>query len=162
LGWNRNSPAALPTNRIGDVQRITPSLEKLCVPTRVVIDIGDTIGIRTRLIDLGGIRMFDLKPTLAESGSYLVQKRIFDVAFSLLFLFLTLPITIPIALAIKLSSRGPIFFLQERVGLNGRVFRMFKIPDHAVGRPRRMRYAMDIRERSAPDKRRRFSQEDEL
>jgi len=141
---------ALPTNRIGEVQRITPSLEKLCVPTRVVIDLGDTVGIRTRLIDLGGIRMFDLKPTLAESGSYLVQKRIFDVAFSVLFLFLTLPITIPIALAIKLSSRGPIFFVQERVGLNGRVFRMFKFRTMRLG----SREECDTRWTSANDPRR--------
>jgi Undecaprenyl-phosphate glucose phosphotransferase len=141
---------ALPPNRISDVQKITPSLEKLCVPTRVVIDLGDTVGIRTRLIDLGGIRMLDLKPTLAESGSYLVQKRIFDVMFSVLFLLLTLPITIPIALAIKLASRGPIFFVQERVGLNGRVFRMFKFRTMRLG----SREECDTRWTSANDPRR--------
>jgi hypothetical protein len=80
------------------------------VPTRVVIDLGENVGVRSRLIDLGGICMLDLQPTLAESGSYLVQKRIFDIAFSALFLLFTLPITIPIALAIKLSSAGPVFF----------------------------------------------------
>lgn len=117
---------ALPSSRISDVRRITPALEKLCVPTRVVIDLGETVGVRSRLIDLGGIRMLDLQPTLAESGSYLVQKRIFDIAFSALFLLFTLPITIPIALAIKLTSPGPVFFVQERVGLNGRVFKMLK------------------------------------
>jgi Undecaprenyl-phosphate glucose phosphotransferase len=141
---------ALPPNRISDVQKVTPSLEKLCAPTRVVIDLGDTVGVRTRLIDLGGIRMLDLKPTLAESGSYLVQKRIFDVAFSVLFLLLTLPITIPIALAIKLSSRGPIFFVQERVGLNGRVFRMFKFRTMRLG----SREECDTRWTSANDPRR--------
>jgi Undecaprenyl-phosphate glucose phosphotransferase len=117
---------ALPSARISDVRRITPSLEKLCVPTRVVIDLGDNVGVRNRLIDLGGIRMLDLQPTLAESGSYLFQKRILDIVFSALFLLATLPITVPIAIAIKLSSPGPIFFVQDRVGLNGRVFRMLK------------------------------------
>lgn len=124
---------ALPSGRIGDVQKVTPSLEKLCVPTRVVIDLGENVGVRNRLIDLGGIRMLDLQPTLAESGSYLVQKRIFDIVFSALFLLLTLPITIPIALAIKLTTRGPLFFVQERVGLNGRVFRMFKFRTMRTG-----------------------------
>src|SRR5580704_3447815 len=75
---------ALPAARLSDVQGISPSLEKLCVPTRVVIDLGDGVGIRDRLIDLGGIHMLDLRPTLAETGSYLFQKRIFDVAFSIL------------------------------------------------------------------------------
>lgn len=124
---------ALPPSRIGDVQKVTPSLEKLCVPTRVVIDLGESVGVRSRLIDLGDIRMLDLQPTLAESGSYLVQKRIFDVAFSLVFLLSTLPLTIAIAIAIKLTSCGPVFFVQDRVGLNGRVFRMIKFRTMRLG-----------------------------
>jgi len=117
---------ALPAARLSDVQKVAPALEKLCVPTRVVIDLGDGVGIRDRLIDLGGIHMLDLRPTLAETGPYLFQKRAFDVALSLLIVSVTLPISLLIALAIKATSRGPVFFIQERVGLNGRVFRMLK------------------------------------
>jgi Undecaprenyl-phosphate glucose phosphotransferase len=117
---------ALPAGRLNDVQEIAPLLERLCVPTRVVIDLGEGVVLRDRLIDLGGFHMLDLRPSLAETGSYLFQKRIFDVAFSIVVLLLTLPITLLIAAAIKLGSRGPVFFVQNRVGLNGRVFRMFK------------------------------------
>jgi Undecaprenyl-phosphate glucose phosphotransferase len=124
---------ALPPSRLNDLQNIAPTLEKLCVPTRVVIDLGDGVVLRDRLIDLGGIRMLDLRPTLAESGPYLVQKRIFDIAFSVFILVLTLPLTVLIALSIRLTSRGPVFFIQDRVGLNGRVFRMFKFRTMNVG-----------------------------
>jgi len=124
---------ALPAARLKDVQKIAPLLEKLCVPTRVVIDLGEGVVLRDRLIDLGGFHMLDLRPTLAETGSYLFQKRIFDVSFSFLILLLTLPITLFIALAVKLGSRGPIFFAQNRVGLNGRVFRMLKFRTMQVG-----------------------------
>ncbi|MFY9950871.1 MAG: exopolysaccharide biosynthesis polyprenyl glycosylphosphotransferase, partial [Candidatus Sulfotelmatobacter sp.] len=124
---------ALPAARLSEVQKIAPVLEKLCVPTRVVVDLGEGIVLRDRLIDLGGIHMLDLRPTLAETGPYLFQKRIFDVGFSLLILLLTLPFTLLIALAIKLGSRGPVFFIQDRVGLNGRVFRMFKFRTMKVG-----------------------------
>jgi len=124
---------ALPAARLSEVQKIAPVLEKLCVPTRVVIDLGEGIVMRERLIDLGGIHMVDLRPTLAESGPYLFQKRIFDVAFSVAVLLVTLPITLLIALAIKLGSPGPVFFVQDRVGLNGRVFRMFKFRTMRVG-----------------------------
>jgi Undecaprenyl-phosphate glucose phosphotransferase len=124
---------ALPPKRLSDVQKITGSLEKLCAPTRVVIDLGETVGIRNRLINLGGIQMLDLRSTLAETGSYLFQKRVFDVVFSLIFLLFTLPVTIAIALAIKLTSRGPIFFVQDRIGLNGRVFRMIKFRTMKLG-----------------------------
>jgi Undecaprenyl-phosphate glucose phosphotransferase len=124
---------ALPASRLNDIHTIAPTLEKLCVPTRVVIDLGDGVVLRDRLIDLGGIRMLDLRPSLAESGPYLVQKRIFDIAFSIVVLLLTLPLTLLIALSIRLSGKGPIFFVQERVGLNGRVFRMFKFRTMKVG-----------------------------
>jgi Undecaprenyl-phosphate glucose phosphotransferase len=124
---------ALPAARLNEVEKIAPVLEKLCVPTRVVIDLGQGIVLRDRLIDLGGFHMLDLRPTLAETGPYLFQKRMFDVGFSLLVLLLTLPITLLIALAIKLGSRGPVFFVQDRVGLNGRVFRMFKFRTMRVG-----------------------------
>lgn len=124
---------ALPAGRLSDVQQIAPALEKLCVPTRLVIDLGEGIAIRDRLIDLGGIHMLDLRPTLAETGPYLFEKRIFDIAFSLFIIFLTLPVSLAIAVAIKFSSPGPIFFVQERVGLNGRVFRMLKFRTMRVG-----------------------------
>jgi Undecaprenyl-phosphate glucose phosphotransferase len=124
---------ALPTGRLSDVQNVAPALEKLCVPTRVVVDLGEGVAVRDRLIDLGGIHMLDVQPTLAESGPYLFEKRIFDIAFSILILLITLPISLLIALAIKFSSPGPIFFLQERVGLNGRVFRMLKFRTMRLG-----------------------------
>jgi len=126
---------ALPAARLIDVQKIAPALEKLCVPTRVVIDLGEGVELRDRLIDLGGFHMLDLRPSLAETGSYLFQKRIFDAGFSLLILLVTLPVTMLIALAITLESRGPVFFGQDRVGLNGRVFRMFKFRTMQVGSP---------------------------
>lgn len=124
---------AVPPRRLNEVQNITGSLEKLCAPTRVVIDLGESVGIRNRLINLGGIQMLDLRSTLAETGSYLFQKRVFDVVFSLFFLLFTLPVTIPIAIAIKLTSWGPIFFVQERVGLNGHIFRMIKFRTMKLG-----------------------------
>ena len=124
---------ALPAGRLSDVQRVAPALEKLCVPTRVVIDLGEGVGVRDRLIDLGGIHMLDLRPTLAETGPYLFEKRIFDIALSILIMLATLPISLVIMAAIKLSSHGPIFFVQERVGLNGRVFRMLKFRTMRMG-----------------------------
>ena len=141
---------ALPAVRLSDVQKIAPALEKLCVPTRVVIDLGEGVGIRDRLIDLGDIHMLDIQPTLAETGPYLVQKRIFDISFSVLILLLTSPIALLVALAIKLTSPGPVFFSQERVGLNGRVFRMYKFRTMRMGG----REESDTRWTSASDPRR--------
>ncbi|MBZ6378679.1 sugar transferase [Pacificimonas flava] len=59
---------------------------------------------------------------LGSSSLSLFAKRVFDVSASLLLLLLTSPILILAALAVKLSSRGPIFYRQERVGQLGRTF----------------------------------------
>ena len=53
-------------------------------------------------------------------------KRLFDVVISLLILIVTLPVCIVIAVAIKLDSKGPLFFKQERCGLNGKAFTIVK------------------------------------
>ena len=53
-------------------------------------------------------------------------KRAMDIAISASTLAVLSPVMLLVALAIKLDSKGPVFFIQERVGLNGRTFRMFK------------------------------------
>jgi len=53
-------------------------------------------------------------------------KRGFDILVSSLLLLLTLPLTLVAAIAIKIDSPGPIFYRQERVGLNGRIMRIVK------------------------------------
>ena len=56
----------------------------------------------------------------------MVLKRVCDVIGSALGLILLLPFFIVIAVVIRLESRGPVFFRQERVGQGGRTFRIFK------------------------------------
>jgi sugar transferase (PEP-CTERM system associated) len=53
-------------------------------------------------------------------------KRGFDLVFSALILVLTSPIMLLTAFAVTLESRGPVFYRQERVGLNGKVFKVIK------------------------------------
>ncbi len=53
-------------------------------------------------------------------------KRLFDIFFSLLGLIILSPALILIAILIKLNSAGPVFFRQERVGKNGRIFKIYK------------------------------------
>lgn len=59
-------------------------------------------------------------------------RRVGDVLISLLLLFLTLPLMLCVALLIKFESAGPVFYRQERVGLNGRVFTLFKFRSMSV------------------------------
>ena len=58
---------------------------------------------------------------------YLKFKRLFDFFISFAILLLLFPLFIIVAVLIKLDSKGPIFYLQSRVGENGRVFRIYKL-----------------------------------
>jgi len=55
-----------------------------------------------------------------------MTKRLFDIIFSILGLIILLPVFIIVSILIKVDSSGPIFFLQERVGLHGKYFKIIK------------------------------------
>ena len=63
------------------------------------------------------MQMLDLTRTPADSLDYALLKRVFDVAFSLTVLVLTAPLLILITALVRLTSPGPIFFEQDRVGM---------------------------------------------
>lgn len=67
----------------------------------------------------------------------MIAKRVFDLLASALGLLALAPLLLGIALAIKLDSRGPVFFRQERVGRGGRLFRIHKFRTMAVDAERR-------------------------
>lgn len=53
-------------------------------------------------------------------------KRFFDIVFSVFALIVFSPIMVTVAVGIKLSSKGPVFYIQERIGKKGKVFKMIK------------------------------------
>jgi len=81
---------------------------------------------RFRPQDLNGRTLLYVEQTIRE-GWRAVAKRAFDVVVAVLALIVTAPLLLAAAIAIKLESKGPVMFSQERVGLNGRVFRLVKL-----------------------------------
>lgn len=72
------------------------------------------------------------------SGSkrgYLIGKRVFDIVMSLLALVVLSPVFLVTAVAIYLDDKGPVIFLQDRNGINGEVFRMYKFRSMCVNAP---------------------------
>lgn len=59
-------------------------------------------------------------------------KRVFDIFASLIMIILLIPLWIIVAIAIKCDSKGPVFFKQDRLTKNGRVFRMYKFRSMVV------------------------------
>ncbi|WP_088228896.1 sugar transferase [Desulfosporosinus sp. FKB] len=80
---------------------------------------------RSRPVDFDGMAMvaYDGKP---RRPWHELAKRIFDVILTGVGLFVISPILLVIVIAIKLTSEGPVIFAQDRVGINGRTFKMYK------------------------------------
>jgi exopolysaccharide biosynthesis polyprenyl glycosylphosphotransferase len=91
-----------------------------------LVDLGQGIVVRDKLFQLGNIQMLDLSSIPTESLDYALFKRIFDIGFSLAVLIVLAPLFALIALSIWMTSGGPVFFCQERIGLNGKPFKMYK------------------------------------
>ncbi|RCK72892.1 MAG: Lipid carrier : UDP-N-acetylgalactosaminyltransferase [Ignavibacteriae bacterium] len=92
---------------------------------KIVPDLYEIISGQARTNQLYGIPLIEVNPQLMPVWERKV-KRLIDITISLMFLILTLPLSLFIALAIKLDSRGPVFYLQERVGKDEKIFKIIK------------------------------------
>ena len=80
---------------------------------------------RFRPQELGGRTLMYVEQIQRE-GWHAIAKRAFDITVAVVALLLAAPITLVAAIAIKRSSPGPVIFAQERIGRDGRPFRVFK------------------------------------
>lgn len=95
------------------------------VKIKISPDLYEIVTGQARTSQIYGMPLIDISPRLMPEWEKFV-KRTMDIVFSLIFLILTLPITIITAILIKLESPGPVLFKQERAGLNGKPFMMYK------------------------------------
>lgn len=100
----------------------------------LVVRTGFTVGSpwRTTVDDFGGQSVLHVRPQSA-SPSALAAKQVMDYLGAAMLTLATLPLGLAIALAIKVSSRGPVLFQQQRGGRNGRAFGMLKFRTMRVG-----------------------------
>ncbi len=110
-------------------------LRGLAIPIRFCLDFGTDVKVQERFFRVGGTHMLDVHIAPSETVSYLILKRCFDIAFSVLALVLSGIPMLVIALAVKLSSPGPVLFAQQRVGINGQLFNMLKFRTMTVSSP---------------------------
>jgi len=95
------------------------------VAVRLVPDLGRAYTLNAAVEDLDGLPVVLVTET-PEQGWNAVVKRAFDLAFAALGLVALSPLLLAIAVWVRLDSPGPVLYGQERVGVNGRRFRMYK------------------------------------
>ncbi|MFN5288474.1 MAG: undecaprenyl-phosphate glucose phosphotransferase [Planctomycetia bacterium] len=116
---------ALPMNRYDDVRKVYSILADCFVDIRLAADIPELSGLSLSTVDVDGMPLVSLREN-PHFGLNVMFKRGMDIILSLVGLIIISPLLLLVAAMIKLTSRGPVFYRQERCGLNGQPFQMLK------------------------------------
>jgi Undecaprenyl-phosphate glucose phosphotransferase len=117
---------SLPLNRYDQARHVFDRLSQTLVEVRIVADVPNLAGLSLTTTNLDGLPVIGLREN-PHVGLNLVVKRSMDIVLSLFGLVVASPLLLALAALVKLGSPGPIFYRQERCGLNGRTFRMLKL-----------------------------------
>jgi exopolysaccharide biosynthesis polyprenyl glycosylphosphotransferase len=122
----------LPWNYHRRILSVLRACARRDVQARLVPDLFQMSLSRVEVGDLGGVPLIAIQE-IAFSRGELTLKRIIDLVGSVVGLLVSWPLFLIIALAIRLDSRGPILFRQERVGEHHRRFQIYKFRTMRVG-----------------------------
>jgi len=116
---------ALPPEQHVQMLQLIESTSRECVDVKVVPDLLQVIALRARLEDLDGIPVININDPPLQGFNSIVKRGI-DIAISAAALVvITIPFCV-IAALVKLTSRGDVFYRQERMGLDGKPFMIYK------------------------------------
>jgi Undecaprenyl-phosphate glucose phosphotransferase len=116
---------SLPLSRYHEARHVFDTLSQSLVEVRLVADVPNLAGLSLTTSNLDGLPVIGLRES-PHFGLNVVVKRVMDIVLSLGALILFSPLMALLAVLIKLASPGPVFYRQERCGLNGRTFEMLK------------------------------------
>ena len=100
--------------------------EKTGVHTQFIPDYNNIIPTRPYTEDLMGMPVINIRYVPLSNTFYSLIKRVMDVIISLTGILITSPLMVCIAVIIKTTSKGPLIYKQERVGLHNKSFMMYK------------------------------------
>ncbi|QZY48973.1 sugar transferase [Mycolicibacterium austroafricanum] len=107
------------------IRDLSWELESLDIDLLVSPGVVDIAGPRLQMRPVAGLPLIHVeKPQY--NGAKRFQKRFFDIVFSSTVLLFGLPVLLAVGVAVKFTSRGPVFYRQERIGLDGKPFQMIK------------------------------------
>jgi Undecaprenyl-phosphate glucose phosphotransferase len=122
---------ALPLSAYQDILQLLDAVGNEMVEIKVVPDLLQHITLRASVEDLEGVPIVNLSATPMRGLAGAV-KRGLDICAGLGCIVLFAPVIPAIAIAIRLTSPGPIFYRQERMGLDGRSFELLKFRSMVV------------------------------
>ncbi|MBO5208811.1 MAG: undecaprenyl-phosphate glucose phosphotransferase [Lachnospiraceae bacterium] len=147
VGSIENLLYILPENKLDEIA-ITLSLKDYD-RLEYIVDLCEKSGVHTKFIpdynslfpskpyteDLMGLAVVNIRYVPLTNTLNWIAKRIMDIIVSIIGIIISSPIMIAAAIAIKCSSKGPIIFKQERIGLHNKPFLMYKFRTMEVQKP---------------------------
>lgn len=116
---------ALPLARYGELPRVYKQLDDLLVEVQLVPDRPNLVGMHFETLEVDHLSFVSLRHN-PQCGIASTVKRAMDVTVGAAALVLLSPVLLGLAIAVKATSRGPVFYLQRRMGLGGKPFTMLK------------------------------------
>jgi Undecaprenyl-phosphate glucose phosphotransferase len=116
---------ALPPDQHVQMLQLIENTSRECVDVKVVPDLLQVIALRARLEDLDGLPVININDVPLQGFNAIVKRGIDVLISSIALLVLALPLGV-IAVLVRLTSRGTVFYRQERMGLDGKPFMIYK------------------------------------
>ncbi len=116
---------ALPFHQHEKIRHILASLKNELVDIKVVSDLYDFVRLRGGVDDLDGLPIINIQDTPLHGWGKILKRGV-DIVLALIGIIILIPLMLIIVLLIKITSHGPVFFKQERMGFDGTIFEMLK------------------------------------
>jgi exopolysaccharide biosynthesis polyprenyl glycosylphosphotransferase len=122
----------VPRSRLNALQGAIDDCETEGIVVTVAVDLFDTKLAHASVAELDGLPLLHFRTTHAKEWELLI-KRLFDFTASGLGILVLSPLILVMAILIKITSKGPVFFKQNRLGLAGRRFALYKFRTMRLG-----------------------------
>lgn len=158
LGTIGNLEIILPENKLDEIaitlslkdydslKRIVGLCEKSGVHTKFIPDYNSVIPSKPYTEDLNGLPVINIRHVPLTNTLNSMAKRIVDIVGSVFAMILFSPIFLIAAIAVRSTSRGPVIFKQERVGLHNKPFKMYKFRTMEVQKPSKEKKSWTVKD----------------
>jgi len=139
----------VPRSRLNYIEKAIKTCEIEGIKATIAVDLFDMKLARSHITELDGIPLVTFETTIAEE-SQLFIKRAIDLIVSMCALIVLSPVFILTAVLIKITSPGPIMYTQQRIGLSGRKFLIYKFRTMYKGAHKRLSEIAALNEMEGP------------
>ena len=139
----------IPRTKLSSIENTLYICETQGVRATIAVDLFDLKIAKARQTDLDGVPLLTFETTVAKEWQFFV-KRTADIIISGLGIVILSPVFLATAIMIRLTSKGAVFYIQKRVGLNGRKFILYKFRSMYKGAHQKLAELLEKNEMKGP------------